>query len=929
MARDRRMSSLVDPGREHSLLNVDLASWGCEQFERRSLLAADLIAYGVGVSDTTVDPGQTIIVSWVAKNQGSSATGIYPFGTSQQGVMWSTNSTISRTTDTLLGKEFLGWMGSGTTSFEERAIQVPTSASPGTSYWIGVIMDFDYDISESNEDNNDDAAPVKVTVNVPPKPDLRVTDILMNGSTSLPSVQPGQAVRLDFDNINEGQARAPANVRLNWYWGTTQGSTANYIDYGLLGTINGLGIGETERETDASWSVPSTPGTYWLTAVIDPLGSVDESDESDNVRSESFTVVTLAEVRVYWEGGEITDGQTTPISFGSVLVGSGRPQRTFTVQNVGAVALSTSSLVKPGQYNILEGLSASIAPGGQDTFTLELLTDTVGTFSGGVAFNNSDPDENPFNFPITGIVTTVPPPQEVRVFWDGGEILDGQTMPISFGSVLIGSARPRQIFTVQNVGTASLTTSNLVTSGQYTIAEGLSATIPPGGQDTFTLELLTGTVGIFSGEVRFDNNDLDENPFNFPITGIVSSTGVTGIELTVVDQAGRLWSGLTVYAYGADGSGPLDSRTTDSSGRVIWTGITPRTYRLEVYAGSQYWGSEVLTVESGKTASANFERELPCLVSVRAYNDDGVDVTGRTVAAGSPLTVKVKVKNGVESSVNASAELWLDLSGSSYHLKSDSKALPAGTGYDFSFTFTPAAGGTLYGYPEVWTLIAGRPMLTDSWAFAGLVNVVPTVGPLQTIVRNEAGAPTFNVDVYLYDDQWRLVGHRKTNSQGTVYWMKLPAGSYSVEYYYIPEFWGSKGTSVTAGSSTTVDFVRSMPFVSAVRVFNSLGQDITNKTARSGETLTFEVAARQLGALSRQLFDYFFLRDRGTGEEKYGTKSPTVTIPPVGMQTIRFSFTSSPTYKGLLQGYQEIWTKVGSRDVLTEVWGWRDLVTIV
>jgi hypothetical protein len=106
-----------------------------EQLENRTLLAADLIAYAISVSDTTVEPGQRVTVNWTAKNQGTSATGFFPFGTSQQGVMWSTNSFIS-TSDDLLAREFLGWMGAGRTSPEAHRITIPSDATPGTSYWI-------------------------------------------------------------------------------------------------------------------------------------------------------------------------------------------------------------------------------------------------------------------------------------------------------------------------------------------------------------------------------------------------------------------------------------------------------------------------------------------------------------------------------------------------------------------------------------------------------------------------------------------------------------------------------------------------------------------------------------------------------------------------------------------------------------------------
>ncbi|MCX7016729.1 MAG: hypothetical protein NTW86_29925, partial [Candidatus Sumerlaeota bacterium] len=57
----------------------------------------------------------------------------------------------------------------------------------------------------------------------------------------------------------------------------------------------------------------------------------------------------------------------------------------------------------------------------------------------------------------------------------------------------------------------------------YSIVEPLSATIPAGGSDTFTVELPTTAGGTFTGDISFDNNDSDENPFNFSITGTIQT----------------------------------------------------------------------------------------------------------------------------------------------------------------------------------------------------------------------------------------------------------------------------------------------------------------------------------------------------------------------------------------------------------------------
>ena len=63
----------------------------------------------------------------------------------------------------------------------------------------------------------------------------------------------------------------------------------------------------------------------------------------------------------------------------------------------------------PSGYSVTEGLDASIAAGGFDTFTVELATGTRRPRSPArSASTTNDADENPFNFAITGRVFSEP-----------------------------------------------------------------------------------------------------------------------------------------------------------------------------------------------------------------------------------------------------------------------------------------------------------------------------------------------------------------------------------------------------------------------------------------------------------------------------------------------------------------------------------------
>ncbi|NQT37381.1 MAG: choice-of-anchor D domain-containing protein, partial [Planctomycetes bacterium] len=94
--------------------------------------------------------------------------------------------------------------------------------------------------------------------------------------------------------------------------------------------------------------------------------------------------------------------------FGSAAPGDPALQRTFTVRNDGGQTLTLGAMNLPGSFSLSEGLAASLAPGTEDTFTVQLDTATEGTFGGQISFSNNDDDEDPFDFAIAGTVRALP-----------------------------------------------------------------------------------------------------------------------------------------------------------------------------------------------------------------------------------------------------------------------------------------------------------------------------------------------------------------------------------------------------------------------------------------------------------------------------------------------------------------------------------------
>lgn len=121
------------------------------------------------------------------------------------------------------------------------------------------------------------------------------------------------------------------------------------------------------------------------------------------------TTVGAPEVRVDANNGTyIVDGRTTPIAFASVPVGSPPPTMVFTVTNHGTAPLTTTGLVVPAGFEVVEGLAASIAAGASDTFTVRRPSTATGYATGYVQFSTNDASEGTFNFAIEGTITGAP-----------------------------------------------------------------------------------------------------------------------------------------------------------------------------------------------------------------------------------------------------------------------------------------------------------------------------------------------------------------------------------------------------------------------------------------------------------------------------------------------------------------------------------------
>jgi len=439
--------------------------------------------------------------------------------------------------------------GTGILTFDRWASLVPAgfrwypdgddySIAPGESNTFTIILDATVpgiktgDFSVPNSDPNENPFNFRVTGTVT-EADPEIT-VQGNGiSISDGDTTPSAADGTDFGAVMRGSPPVSRTF-------TVRNDGTTVLTFGPPSQV------PTGFTWTAGWGATLAPGessTFTVQLDTDVSGTktgeyiFNNNDPNENPFNFTITGTVIGgdpEITVLGNGISISDGDTTPSAadgtdFGTVLRGSEPVRHTFVVRNDGSGILTFerwTTLVPDGFRWAPEGRDYSIAPGESNTFTILLDTAEPGTKTGDFSVPNSDPNENPFNFRITGTVVGGDP--DITVLYDGISISDGDTTPdvadgTDFGTVPRGSPPVSHVFTVRNDGTSILTFEppSQVPTG-FTWTAGWGATLAPGESSTFTVQLDTGVSGTKTGEYVFNNSDPDENPFNFRITGTVA-----------------------------------------------------------------------------------------------------------------------------------------------------------------------------------------------------------------------------------------------------------------------------------------------------------------------------------------------------------------------------------------------------------------------
>src|SRR5208337_2556304 len=224
------------------------------------------------------------------------------------------------------------------------------------------------------------------------------------------------------------------------------------------------------------------------------------------------------------------------VSFGSVSTSSSATQQ-ITLTNTGYAAATISSITVSGTGFSLTGVStpATLAPSQTLSFTAKFAPTAVGNATGAVTVTS-----NASGSPLT-------------INLSGAGVQAGLSVTPStynFGSVVDGQTKT-QALTLTNIGTATLTISNVTVSGAGYSISGLTtpATLTAGQSTTVTAEFSPTTAGSLPGTGVAATVTMTPSPSSVAFGSVnVGSSGSQNVSITNTGNTSLTISQVTVNA---------------------------------------------------------------------------------------------------------------------------------------------------------------------------------------------------------------------------------------------------------------------------------------------------------------------------------------------------------------------------------------------
>lgn len=244
-------------------------------------------------------------------------------------------------------------------------------------------------------------------------------------------------------------------------------------------------------------------------------------------------------------------------------------------------------------------------------------------------------------------VITIP---EINLVGNAASITDGATLSVlanhtDFGAICINTVMVRT-YTIQNSGTANLTVSGITMSGanaaMFTVgALSPASPIAPGGTAVFSVTFTPTSAGTKSAAVNIANNDCNEAPYDFVLTGTCNALPVVAANTTnsvicngfstTLNGGGATtytWVGGTPAVTNAVAFSPTTTLTYTVSGTDALTGCTSTNLAVQT-----------ITVNPTPTITASSNSLVLCNGNSATITAGGAGIGGIYTLSPGPITI--------------------------------------------------------------------------------------------------------------------------------------------------------------------------------------------------------------------------------------------------------------------------------------------------
>ncbi len=355
------------------------------------------------------------------------------------------------------------------------------------------------------------------------------------------------------------------------------------------------------------------------------------------------------------------------LSFGSIEVGK-TATKTFTINNLGNLALSISSLTLPAKFT--GTFSGTIAAGSSQNVSITFVPDVAGTFSGSIVVN-ADQTSGTNTISISG-TSTQPLVKSISLTGD-----------LNFGTVTVGETS-QKVLTINNTGTAPLTVTGLTLPNGFTGT--FSGTIAAKGTQTLMVTFTPTQAIAYSGNITVNADQASgTNTIAISGTGTLAPTRIIALTPNTLDF-GSLEVNKTSQKI-------FNIKNTGNAILTISSLTLPNGYTTSYNSGTLAADASVdVTVTFAPTAVGTFNGTI----TINSNTNSGMTTLAVTGTAGAVATRIIALSGdlsfgNIEVGKTSTKTLTIANTGNS-SMTVSSLTLP--TGYSGAFSGTLLAGAT-------------------------------------------------------------------------------------------------------------------------------------------------------------------------------------------------------------------------------------------